>query len=41
MNFKLIQICNDHKSALLAEDAGIDRIMLDLETRGKKKDKKT
>ena len=29
MNFKLIQICNDHKSALLAEDAGIDRIMLD------------
>ena len=35
MNFKLIQICNDHESVLLAQDAGIDRIMLDLETKGK------
>lgn len=40
MNFKLIQICNDHESVLLAQDAGIDRIMLDLETKGKKKRQK-
>lgn len=40
MNFKLIQICNTKEGVLLAQEAGIDRIMIDLEIKGKKKDKK-
>jgi hypothetical protein len=40
MNFKLIQICNSQDSALLAQESGVDRIMLDLERKGKKKRQK-
>jgi hypothetical protein len=40
MNFKLIQICNTQESAHLAQAAGIDRVMLDLEIKGKKKRQK-
>jgi citrate lyase beta subunit len=36
MNFKLIQICNTKEGVLLAQEAGIDRIMVDLEIKGKK-----
>jgi hypothetical protein len=40
MNFKLIQICNTKEGVLLAQEAGIDRIMIDLEIKGKKKRQK-
>jgi hypothetical protein len=36
MNFKLIQICSTKEGVLLAQEAGIDRIMIDLEIKGKK-----
>lgn len=32
---KLIYITNDPKTAQIAEEAGVDRIMVDLETIGK------
>jgi hypothetical protein len=40
MNFKLIQICNTIEDVLLAQEVGIDRIMIDLEIKGKKKRQK-